>query len=117
MKIGIVGSIHDLGWKVLQSQGHTIIDVKDTSVDSLKNELAEVSGIVLRTAKMPNEVIDACPHLQIIGRHGVGYDNVDLNYLNEKKNSSRCHWYSQCCQRSRACDDIFLTAYQKYSPL
>ena len=28
MKIGIVGSIHDLGWKVLQSQGHTIIDVK-----------------------------------------------------------------------------------------
>ena len=59
MKIGIVGSIHDLGWKVLQSQGHTIIDVKDTSLDSLKNELAEVSGIVLRTAKMPNEVIDA----------------------------------------------------------
>ena len=85
MKIGIIGSIHDLGWKVLQSQGHTIIDVKDTGVDSLKNELAEVSGVVLRTAKMPNEVIDACPHLQIIGRHGVGYDNVDLNYLNEKK--------------------------------
>ena len=85
MKIGIVGHIHELGWEVLQSQGHTIIEVKDTSVDSLKNELAEVSGIVLRTAQMPNEVIDACPHLQIIGRHGVGYDNVDLNYLNEKK--------------------------------
>ena len=85
MKIGIVGSIHELGWEVLQSQGHTIIDVKDTNIDSLKNELAEVSGIVLRTAQMPNEVIDACPNLQIIGRHGVGYDNVDLNYLNEKK--------------------------------
>ena len=56
MKIGIVGSIHELGWEVLQSQGHTIIDVKDTSVDSLKNELAEVSGIVLRTAQMPGDV-------------------------------------------------------------
>ncbi len=85
MKIGIVGSIHELGWKVLQSEGHTIINVKDTSIDSLKSELAEVSGIVLRTAQMPNKVIEACPHLQIIGRHGVGYDNVDLNYLNEKK--------------------------------
>ena len=85
MKIGIVGSIHELGWDVLQSQGHTIIDIKDTSIDSLKNALAEVSGVVLRTAQMPNEVIDACPNLQIIGRHGVGYDNVDLNYLNEKK--------------------------------
>lgn len=85
MKIGIVGSIHELGCEVLQSQGLTVIDVIDTSVDSLKNKLAEVSGIVLRTAQMPNEVIDACPHLQIIGRHGVGYDNVDLNYLNKKK--------------------------------
>ena len=85
MKIGIVGTIHELGWEVLQSEGHTIIEVKDTNIDSLKNELAEVSGIVLRTAQIPNEIIDACPHLQIIGRHGVGYDNVDLNYLNEKK--------------------------------
>ena len=34
---------------------------------------------------MPNEVIDACPNLRIIARHGVGYDNVDLNYLNKKK--------------------------------
>lgn len=85
MKIGIVGAIHELGWEVLQSQGYTIIDVSDTSISSLKNELVDVSGIVLRTGQMPNDVIDACPNLQIIGRHGVGYDNVDLNYLNKKK--------------------------------
>src|SRR6056300_56636 len=85
MKIAIVGAIHELGWEFLQSRGHTIIDISDTSIPSLKKELADVSGIVLRTARMPNEVIDACPHLQIIGRHGVGYDNVDLNYLNQKK--------------------------------
>jgi D-3-phosphoglycerate dehydrogenase len=84
MKIAIVGAIHELGWELLQSRGHTIIDISDTSISSLKKELADVSGIVLRTAQMPNEVIDACPHLQIIGRHGVGYDNVDLNYLSQK---------------------------------
>ena len=85
MKIGIVGSIHELGWEVLRSQGHSIIEVTDVSANNLKKELADVSGIVLRTAQMPNEVIDACPNLQIIARHGVGYDNVDLNYLNKKK--------------------------------
>ena len=85
MKIGLVGSIHELGWKVLRSQGHSIIEVTDVSANNLKKELADVSGIVLRTAQMPNEVIDACPDLQIIARHGVGYDNVDLNYLNKKK--------------------------------
>ena len=84
MKIGLVGSIHELGWEVLQSQGHSIIEVTDFSTSNLKKKLANVSGIVLRTAQMPNEVIDACPDLQIIARHGVGYDNVDLNYLNKK---------------------------------
>ena len=85
MKIGLVGSIHELGWDVLRSQGHSIIEVTDINASNLKKELADVSGIVLRTAQMPNEVIDACPNLQIIARHGVGYDNVDLNYLNKKK--------------------------------
>jgi D-3-phosphoglycerate dehydrogenase len=85
MKIGLVGSIHELGWEVLRSQGHSIIEVTDVSANNLKKELADVSGIVLRTAQMPNEVINACPDLQIIARHGVGYDNVDLNYLNKKK--------------------------------
>jgi len=85
MKIGLVGSIHELGWEVLRSQGHSIIEVTDVSTSNLKKELADVSGIVLRTAQMPNEVIDACPDLQIIARHGVGYDNVDLNYLNKKR--------------------------------
>ena len=85
MKIGLVGSIHELGWEVLRSQGHSIIEVTDVSANNLKKELADVSGIVLRTAQMPNEVIDACPDLQIIARHGVGYDNVDLNYLNKRK--------------------------------
>jgi len=85
MKIGLVGSIHELGWEVLRSQGHSIIEVTDVSANNLKKELADVSGIVLRTAQMPNEVIDACSNLQIIARHGVGYDNVDLNYLNKKK--------------------------------
>ena len=85
MKIGLVGSIHELGWEVLRSQGHSIVEVADVSANNLKKELADVSGIVLRTAQMPNEVIDACPKLQIVARHGVGYDNVDLNYLNKKK--------------------------------
>ena len=85
MKIGLVGSIHELGWEVLRSQKHSIIEVKDVSTSNLKKELADVSGIVLRTAQMPNEVIDACPNLQIIARHGVGYDNVDLSYLNKKR--------------------------------
>ena len=57
MKIGLVGSIHELGWEVLRSQGHSIIEVTDVSANNLKKELADVSGIVLRTAQMPNDCL------------------------------------------------------------
>ena len=35
MKIGLVGSIHELGWEVLRSQGHSIIEVTDVSANNL----------------------------------------------------------------------------------
>ena len=117
MKIGLVGSIHELGWEVLRSQGHSIVEVADVSANNLKKELADVSGIVLRTAQMPNEVIDACPNLQIVARHGVGYDNVDLNYLNKKKNCSWSYGYCECSQCGRACNDFFFTTNKKYTSL
>ena len=85
MKIGIVGTIHEAGREILQSHGFTVTNVTDPSPVQLKKELADVSGIVLRTAPMPNEVIDACPQLKIIARHGVGFDNVDLSYITSKK--------------------------------
>lgn len=85
MKIGIVGTIHEAGIEILQSHGFTVTNVTDPSPVQLKKELADVSGIVLRTAPMPNEVIDACPQLKIIARHGVGFDNVDLSYITSKK--------------------------------
>ena len=85
MKIGIVGTIHEAGKEILQSHGFKVTNVTDPSPVQLKKELADVSGIVLRTTPMPNEVIDACPQLKIIARHGVGFDNVDLSYITSKK--------------------------------
>ena len=85
MKIAIVGPIHEAGWELLKSHGLEVYEVTDLSPSNLKKELSTASGMVLRTAKMPNDVLDACSDLKIIARHGVGYDNVDLNYLNQKK--------------------------------
>ena len=85
MKIAIVGPIHEAGWELLKSHGLEVYELTDLSPSNLKKELSTASGMVLRTAKMPNDVLDACSDLKIIARHGVGYDNVDLNYLNQKK--------------------------------
>ncbi len=84
MKIAIIGKIHQIGLEILYSSGSLVKEINQTDTPSLIDALSDVDGIILRTEKISNEVIDNCPNLKIITRHGVGYDNVDLNHLNSK---------------------------------
>jgi D-3-phosphoglycerate dehydrogenase len=43
-----------------------------------------VEGVVVRTAPFPREIIEAADALKVIGRHGVGVDNIDVNAATEK---------------------------------
>ena len=82
-KIAMVGQIHQDGWKILEQQNFNVIEIKDFSDENLIKELQDVDGVALRTAKLSENVLQHCPKIKIISRHGVGYDNVDLNYLNK----------------------------------
>ena len=53
------------------------------SFDNLINKLNDVEGIAIRTAKLTSNILANCKKLKIVARHGVGYDNVDINYLND----------------------------------
>ena len=84
-KIAMMGSIHSDGWSILKKNGCDVFEVTDFSSDSLIAKLQDVDGVTLRTAELTKDVLEKCHKLKIVARHGVGYDNVDLNYLNEKK--------------------------------
>ena len=84
-KIAILGPIHNDGWKFLQKLQYDVIEIADITKKNLIKELSDVDGIILRTATLSADIMSECPNLKIVARHGVGYDNVDLNYLNEKK--------------------------------
>ena len=48
-------------------------------------EFKDVDGILLRTSTINIKIYSQkCNNLKIVSRHGVGYDNVDLEYLNHK---------------------------------
>ena len=85
MKIATMGPLHSDGLSILEKNGCDVFEVTDFSSDSLIAKLQDVDGIALRTAKLTKDVLEKCHKLKIVSRHGVGYDNVDLNYLNEKK--------------------------------
>ena len=82
MKIALIGKIHEDGLQILEKEKVNILEINNLDENSLIEKLKDVDGIVLRTAKLNSKVLSECPKLKIIVRHGVGYDNVDLKYLN-----------------------------------
>ena len=41
-------------------------------------------GIIVRTSRVPAEVLAAAPRLRVVGKHGVGLDNIDVEYATER---------------------------------
>ena len=85
MKVAILGTVHPKGLEFLRENDLEVIEVKNFENQSLKEELKFVDAILLRTSKLDKNILQHCNNLKIISRHGVGYDNVDLDYLNERK--------------------------------
>ena len=85
MKIAILGTVHPKGLEFLKDNEFEVFEVDNFEIQSLKESLKSVDGILLRTSKLDQDILQHCDKLKIISRHGVGYDNVDLDYLNKKK--------------------------------
>ena len=85
-KIGIIEKIDDVGLGVLDKDPNFEYQViENVSKENLIKELPKFHGITLRVAKLDEDILSKCNKLKVISRHGVGYDNVDTNYL--KKNN------------------------------
>ena len=79
-KILIIESIHKSGIDLLENDSNFDFEIiDDLSKENLKNKIKDCDGVSLRTAKLNDEIISAGKKLKIISRHGVGYDNIDLN--------------------------------------
>ena len=85
MKIAVIGEIHPSGWEIFEKVNFDAFEIKNFEADNLIKELQDVDGIILRTSKLEEKVLSKCQRLKIVARHGVGYDNIDLNFLNNNK--------------------------------
>ena len=84
MKIAIIGEIHTDGWEMLEKSNFNAFEISNIEKDNLKKALEDVDGIIIRSApNLNSEILKDCRKIKIIARHGVGYDNVDLEYLNQ----------------------------------
>ncbi len=86
MKILANDGISDLGKKLLEEAGYTVITEKVEQNDLISAVNSQnIEMILVRSATtVRKEVVDACPNLKLIGRGGVGMDNIDVEYAREK---------------------------------
>lgn len=86
MKILANDGIAKSGIDALESSGFEVITDKVAQERLIEyiNE-NDISALLVRSAtKVRKDIIDACPNLKLIGRGGVGMDNIDVDYAREK---------------------------------
>ncbi len=86
MKILANDGISNEGKVALEKAGYTVITDKVDQAELINFVNANhVEIILVRSATtVRKEVIDQCPGLKLIGRGGVGMDNIDVAYAREK---------------------------------
>ena len=84
MRILINDGMHPKGVQLLKDAGHDV-DTNFILQEELTSKLNSYDAVLVRSAtKIRKELIDQSPNLKLIGRGGVGLDNIDVSYAKEK---------------------------------
>jgi len=77
MKVIVADKISERGVELLKETGWKIVQ---TTKETLAAELADADALIVRSAtKVTPELMDKAPKLRVVGRAGVGVDNIDLD--------------------------------------
>ena len=84
-RILVTEEIAESGLDLLRADGH-LVDVQlGLSAEELLRAVRGAEGLIIRSAtKVTQEVIDAATDLVVVGRAGIGLDNVDVNYATKR---------------------------------
>jgi D-3-phosphoglycerate dehydrogenase len=85
-KILVSDALSEEGLKVFKESKELVVDVKtDLKPEALKEIIKDYDALVVRSAtKVTKDVIESAKKLKVIGRAGVGLDNVDLEAATQK---------------------------------
>lgn len=79
------GKLHPSGLSMLQNAPDITLDyIEDTSTEAMLPYLPEADAVLLRMQDMSAPIIAQAPKMQLVSRHGVGFDAVDVSALNAR---------------------------------
>jgi D-3-phosphoglycerate dehydrogenase len=80
MKVLVSDNLGEAGIKMFQDEEGIDVDVKTgLPPEELKSIIADYDGLVIRSAtKVTEDLLNAATKLKVVGRAGIGLDNVDI---------------------------------------
>jgi len=85
MKVLVAAPLHEKAFEVLRDAGFEVIFEEYPSEERLLELVKDVDAIIVRSKpKVTRKVIENAPKLKVIGRAGVGLDNIDVEAAKEK---------------------------------
>ncbi|MCK9432222.1 MAG: phosphoglycerate dehydrogenase, partial [Candidatus Omnitrophica bacterium] len=86
IKVLVSDALSSQGLKIFEDSKELTVDVKtDLKPEELKAIVKDYDALVVRSAtKVTKEIIQAAEKLKVVGRAGVGLDNVDLAAATQK---------------------------------
>ena len=85
MKVLVSDNLSPVGVKVLEDAGLTVDVNTGLDPEELKKIIGEYDGLVIRSAtKVTADLLEAAHNLKVVGRAGIGLDNVDIQAASQK---------------------------------
>jgi D-3-phosphoglycerate dehydrogenase len=81
LRVLVTEQIHPRGLELLRSQTEVVSPAAGQTADSL---IGDVDGIIVRLFPVGQQLMQSAPRLKVIGRHGTGVDNVDLDCATQR---------------------------------
>src|SRR5260370_23882731 len=80
MKILISDDVSDSGLQPLRDAGFSVEKKTGLAADPLRAAVSDCDALIVRSeTKVTAELMDAAKKLRVIGRAGVGVDNIDVS--------------------------------------
>jgi D-3-phosphoglycerate dehydrogenase len=78
-RVVVAEKVAEAGLEILRKAGHEVVQLDGAPRERLLEELKEADALLVRSAtKVDRALMEAAPRLTVVGRAGVGVDNVDV---------------------------------------
>lgn len=82
-KVLVAQPVSSIGLDYLVDRGYEVVMATDNSVETLTKEIADFDALLARNGDYPKSIFEAAPKLKVIGKHGVGTNNIDIEGASE----------------------------------